>query len=280
MPSETHLLTLADALVGPDFAPSGPVDIRIADGVVSEITPLGDSPPGPRRLAIPAPINAHDHARPLSTTSFGAADKPLETWLVRLAAIPAVDAGLAATAALGRAARGGVAGAMVHYTRTMGFTSVPEEAAQVAKAAREIGIRVGFALALRDRNPLVYGDHAPLLADLATEDESAAATVCRLFDRAPTAPGDLMTLVDEIAEAAAVPGFDVQYGPAGVHWCSRPLLEAIAEASARNGRRVHAAWHDALLRLDCSARPVRPVVAQHLGCADLSPRGACLSRPF
>jgi cytosine/adenosine deaminase-related metal-dependent hydrolase len=32
---------------------------------------------------------------------------------------------------------------------------------------------------------------------------------------------------------------DVQFGPAAVQWCSRPLLEAIAERSAVTGRRVH-----------------------------------------
>jgi cytosine/adenosine deaminase-related metal-dependent hydrolase len=31
----------------------------------------------------------------------------------------------------------------------------------------------------------------------------------------------------------------VQYGPNGMQWCSRALLEAIAEASERTGRRVH-----------------------------------------
>ena len=31
----------------------------------------------------------------------------------------------------------------------------------------------------------------------------------------------------------------MQFGPAGVQWCSRALLEAIAESSARTGRRVH-----------------------------------------
>jgi cytosine/adenosine deaminase-related metal-dependent hydrolase len=31
----------------------------------------------------------------------------------------------------------------------------------------------------------------------------------------------------------------VQYGPAAVHWCTPGLLEGIAEASARTGRRVH-----------------------------------------
>ena len=31
----------------------------------------------------------------------------------------------------------------------------------------------------------------------------------------------------------------VQYGPYGVEWCSKPLLELIAKRSALNGRRVH-----------------------------------------
>jgi cytosine/adenosine deaminase-related metal-dependent hydrolase len=31
----------------------------------------------------------------------------------------------------------------------------------------------------------------------------------------------------------------VQYGPAAVQWCSDPLLRAVAEASARTGRRIH-----------------------------------------
>jgi cytosine/adenosine deaminase-related metal-dependent hydrolase len=32
---------------------------------------------------------------------------------------------------------------------------------------------------------------------------------------------------------------DVQYGPVGPQWCSNALLEAIAEGSAANGRRIH-----------------------------------------
>ena len=33
--------------------------------------------------------------------------------------------------------------------------------------------------------------------------------------------------------------FDVQYGPNGVQWCSEAMLEAVAEASRRSGRRIH-----------------------------------------
>ncbi len=48
-----------------------------------------------------------------------------------------------------------------------------------------------------------------------------------------------MALTEQIAAAIGGPMVDVQFGPAGVQWCSRPLLEAVAEASRRSGRRVH-----------------------------------------
>ena len=51
--------------------------------------------------------------------------------------------------------------------------------------------------------------------------------------------GDYIELTETIASEIAGPKLDVQFGPAGVQWCSRPLLEAIAENSARTGRRVH-----------------------------------------
>src|SRR5271163_4218540 len=88
-----------------DGAPPGPVDIRFHDGLIAAIEPSTGTP-SRRLLAMPALVNAHDHARPLSPTSFGAAGKPLETWLLRLAAMPGVDPHLAAVAAFGRAARG------------------------------------------------------------------------------------------------------------------------------------------------------------------------------
>ena len=55
----------------------------------------------------------------------------------------------------------------------------------------------------------------------------------------PLSPRDYMTLVDDVAAAADGPEFNVQYGPNGVQWCSDELLQAVAEASHRTGRRVH-----------------------------------------
>ncbi len=57
--------------------------------------------------------------------------------------------------------------------------------------------------------------------------------------RAPLSARDRLALVDAVADAAGSDMFDVQYGPQGVQWCSNELLAAIAEGSARTGRRVH-----------------------------------------
>jgi len=53
----------------------GPVDLLLAGGLIAEIRPSA-APPARRRLALPALVNAHDHCRPLSPTSFGAAGRP------------------------------------------------------------------------------------------------------------------------------------------------------------------------------------------------------------
>src|SRR5271168_4501084 len=118
-------------------APSGPVDIRFHDGLIAAIEHSAKTP-SPRLLAMPALANAHDHARPMSPTSFGGAGKPLETWLLRLAALPAVDPYLGALAAFGRAARGGAASVMAHYTRLHGPMSPIDEVSEVARAARDV----------------------------------------------------------------------------------------------------------------------------------------------
>lgn len=188
-----------------------------------------------RRLVIPALVNAHDHARP-SMTSFGAGNMPLETWIGRSAFATPPDAYLAAAVSLARSARAGCGAMMIHYTRPSGRLGLVDEASAIAKAAGDVGIRLAFALAVRDRNPIVYGESAPLLDALPAESRHV---IEEMFVKPPTSPVAYVTLVDEIASAIAGPMVDVQYGPAGVQWCSRAMLEAIAEAAARTGRRVH-----------------------------------------
>src|SRR6266853_74350 len=173
-------------------------------------------PPARRLFALPALTNAHDHARVTSTTAYGGAGKPLETWIHYLALLPSVDPYLAAAVSLSRSALGGAGAVMVHYTRVQGLTDLPTEVAEVARAAGDVGVRVGFAVALRDRNPLVYGPSEPVLAALRP---GARAEVTARLLRTPMPAADQIALVDAVAAAAGSPNFNIQYGPAAVQWC-------------------------------------------------------------
>jgi 5-methylthioadenosine/S-adenosylhomocysteine deaminase len=224
-----HLLESAEEPVAADR------QIVMADGRVSAVTEIAAADAAPL-LVMPALVNAHDHGRAVRTSSFDAGGKPLEAWLQYLTLIPPVDPYLAAVVTLARTALGGVGVVMMHYTRPQGFTDLATEAAAVARAARDVGVRVGFAVPMRDRNPLVYGPSEPILDALPA---GARQEIERLIARQPLIPREFVAQVEEVAAAAASPTFDVQFGPNGVQWCSDALLAAIAEASARTGRRVH-----------------------------------------
>jgi len=221
-----HALFTGDAVLGPTL-------LSHAEGRITGLSSRDSH--GPRRFVMPALVNAHDHARP-SMTSFGASGLPLEAWILKGVLGTPPDAYLTAAVSLARSARAGCAGMMVHYTRASGRLPIVDETREIARAARDVGIRIAFALAVRDQNPIVYGDHAPLLDALPAE---ARSSIEAMFIRQPAPPQAYLDTVDAIADAIAGPMVDVQYGPAGVQWCSLALLEAIAERSAATGRRVH-----------------------------------------
>jgi cytosine/adenosine deaminase-related metal-dependent hydrolase len=214
------------------------VAIRIEAGRIASITPSGGGRSGGDSggLVLPALANAHDHARFTRLSQVGSFDVPLEAWLPYLTLIPAVDPWLSSAVSFGRSARGGCGAVMAHYTRVQGLTDFPTEAKAVAKAARDVGLRVALAVHCRDRNPIVYGPHDALLNGLSP---AACACVTRRFLRAPLPAREQIAMVETVAAEIEGEGVTVQYGPAGVQWCTDAMLEGIAEASARSGRRVH-----------------------------------------
>jgi cytosine/adenosine deaminase-related metal-dependent hydrolase len=222
-------------VVGTPQALTGAQAITISGNSFASIEPTA-TPAADRFLAMPALVNAHDHGRAVSTSAIGGDAKPLESWLPYFALFPSVDPYFAAAVNFANGALGGTGTIMVHYTRAQGLTDLPTEAAEIARAARDVGVRVGFAVSMKDRNPLVYHGSEALLASLPPDARTEAAR--RLIYKV-LSPGDYIKLVDDVAAAADGPGFNVQYGPNGVQWCSDALLKAVAEASHRTGRRVH-----------------------------------------
>jgi len=228
-------VTATSLFRGPARGLADHVVLRHEGGVITAIEESAAPSGGPRSLVIPAFVNAHDHARP-TASSFGALGMPLESWILRSALGTPVDPYLTAVSALARSARAGCAAMMVHYTRPSGTMPLVEEAKAIGKAAADVGIRIAFAIAVSDQNPVVYGDGEPVLSQLSTDDRK---TIEQMFVRAPMSPRDYIELTDAIAAEIAGPKVDVQLGPAGVQWCSKPLLEAVAENSAQTGRRIH-----------------------------------------
>ena len=145
---------------------------------------------------MPALANAHDHARVARLSQVGSYDVPLEAWLPYLTLIPAVDPWLASAVSFGRTARGGVGSVMAHYTRVQGLTDFPTEARAVAKAARDVGIRIALAVHCRDLNPLVYDPHDKLLAGYRPRPAPAST---KRFLRPPLPAADQVAMVDAVA---------------------------------------------------------------------------------
>ena len=236
-----ELLDLAWLLADPGRAPAQrDCRLRVADGLIAAIEPLPRGAPGPRRLAMPALVNAHDHARTFRSATLGAAEQPLETWLPWLGVLPGVDPWLCAATSFARSARKGAARVMVHYTRVQGGQPYLDEALAVARAAGDVGIRIGLAVAIRDRPGIGLADDDTLLAALRPGIRDAVRQ--RLAVRAEP-PAAHLARVDELAHAVALAGLagqvSVQYGPTAVQWCSPQLLAAVAQASADTGRGVH-----------------------------------------
>ncbi|MET4039022.1 cytosine/adenosine deaminase-related metal-dependent hydrolase [Bradyrhizobium sp. RT6a] len=194
---------------GLDRGVSDNVVLRHDGGVITDVSEGAGPTSGPRSFVIPAFVNAHDHAR-VTASSFGAVGMPLESWILRTALGTPVDPYLTAASALARSAKAGCAAMMVHYTRPSGTMPMLEEAKVIARAASNVGIRIAFALAVRDQNPIVYGDAEPVLAGLSRDDRK---TIEDLFVRVPMSPKAYIEMTDAIAAAITGPMVDVQLGP-------------------------------------------------------------------
>jgi cytosine/adenosine deaminase-related metal-dependent hydrolase len=224
-------LTAERILTHPGQKPAlGRGSVEVENGRICGVTT--DAAGGDGLLLLPALVDAHDHGRGQRSFAVGVADQALELWLPMLALEPLVDPYLRAAVAFGRLALSGVA-AINHCHNPQRQQALVMEAEAVARAARDVGIRVAFGVPLRDRNHAAYGDPVPIAAALGAEDFEAIA---KTFVRVPVA--EQMAAVDAIAQFVHS-RFEVQFSPVGPQWCSDALLETIAEASARTGRRVH-----------------------------------------
>lgn len=234
--SASGIFTTEFLFKAPGDAPdAGPSRLDVTDGRFVDCTSIAadDLSADASGLAtLPAIVDAHDHGRGLRTLAFGAMDEPLETWLLDLMNEPVVPPYLRAAVAFGRMVEGGIAAANhCHNTQTADLIA---EAEAVSRAARDVGIRVAFAVPILDRNPVVYGDHDGLLNDV----PEAIKTALQRRVNTVAAIDRQLEAVEAIA-AFEHDLFEVQYGPRGLQWMTDRTMERIAEGSATSGRRIH-----------------------------------------
>jgi cytosine/adenosine deaminase-related metal-dependent hydrolase len=211
--------------------------VRIADGRIVSVEASGDPATvgeGSRFVAMPALADAHDHGRGLHHVAIGAKDEMFEIWRAALYAHPPVDPYLNTALAFARLARAGVSSVM-HVHSSINVDRLPEDAAKVAQAARDVGIRVSFVVPLRDQLTLGYEDDEALLARHPAEDQDIIRKTWLYPFPSPEAYMELVGSIGRAIESATV---SVQYGPNSPQACSDALLARMAEESARDGRRI------------------------------------------
>lgn len=206
------------------------VELHFVDGQIEVRSGVG----GTGKLALPAPVNAHDHGYGIRTLDIDCADDALEVWIPGLRLRPPTDPYLEALVAFGRVALSGC-GATMHCHNSLNAGKLVEEADAVIRAARDVGIRLALSCPLLDCSPWVYGGTGELRRVLSDDEWK------NLAEQVPSylPISEQMAAVAEIAAHHVDDGVDVQFGPIGPQWCSDQLLEAIADASALSGRRIH-----------------------------------------
>ena len=215
------------------------VNLEIVGGRIAGISRSGRGRGSGGRIALPAMVNAHDHGYGLRPLALGGADDALECWIASLTR-PTVEPRLEAAVAFGRMALAGV-GATVHCHNSLAADRLEAEAAGVARAAADVGIRVAFSCPIRDRNPWVYGDQRALLPYLTAADRAVMETAIL----------DGPAVLDEMPAHRQVEQWNPLRRPTKAN-CSRcntarsgrsgartSPWSASPRASAENNRRVH-----------------------------------------
>lgn len=211
--------------------------IRIDGGQIASIEASGDAATageGKGLIAMPALCNPHDHVRGLQHVAIGARDQTFELWRAALYAYPPLDPYLNAALAYGRLARAGI-GSVVHVYSSIRVDRLLDDAVAICRAARDVGIRVGFVVPFRDQLTLGYEDDEAMIARHDPRDHDI---IRKTWLYPFPSPDGYMEVFKAVADACEGPLVSVQYGPNSFYACSDALLERIAEESARDGRRI------------------------------------------
>jgi cytosine/adenosine deaminase-related metal-dependent hydrolase len=211
--------------------------IRMENGRVASVRVSGDpaaAGDGKHLIALPALTNPHDHGRGLRHIAVGARDQMFEIWRAALYALPPLDPYLNCALAFGRLALAGVGSVLMVYS-SIRTDRLLDDALAISRAARDVGIRMSFAVPMRDQFTLGYEDDAALLA---RHDPRDHELIRKTWFYPFPSPAGYMDVFRAVAAACEGPLLSIHYGPNSFYACSDALLERIAAESAADGRRI------------------------------------------
>jgi cytosine/adenosine deaminase-related metal-dependent hydrolase len=210
-----------------------------AVGLASELPRTADEVVDARgHLVLPGLVNTHHHVG-LTPVQLGTQDLPLELWLTAQLQAKKPDARLDTLFSAFELIGSGVT-AVQHLDIMLPppVSAWPARAEAVIGAYSEIGMRVSYALCLRDQNRLVYADDDAFIATLPAElGAEVAAFLGRTHYRLEDFEMEFLQPV--LARSAGIPLARLWLAPINLERCSDRLLTLCREWSTRYGIGIH-----------------------------------------
>jgi 5-methylthioadenosine/S-adenosylhomocysteine deaminase len=188
-------------------------------------------------LVIPGFVNSHSHGWGLSSLQLGAPDDRLEPWLIDLISVAPVDPYFDTLHSAMKLVRSGVT-SVQHSGFTRDPAAFEAETRAALNAYQDLGMRVLYAVQVRDQNSYAYQDDTTFLSTLpeglrarvrAAEESWGIASPEEAFEL-------VATLAGEYAESEIVALAICAEGP---EWCSRSLLERVRTVADTLAIRIH-----------------------------------------
>ncbi len=188
-------------------------------------------------ILLPGFVNSHHHIG-LTPVQLGLTDMPLELWFASsLAArdrVPYLDTLYAAFEMI---ASGITTAQHIHGWIAGDLPQIEAQAEDIIRAYEDIGMRVSYCFALRDRNHLVYEANEQFLARVPAEIRPALA---KYFAGFQMPASETIALFEHLhARHHNKERVKVQLAPSNQHWCSDTALTSLADCAAKHGVPLH-----------------------------------------
>ncbi len=214
-----------------------------------------------RYIVLPGLVNAHQHGNGISHIQLGVLDDNLELWLIRRMGRRPVDTYLETMLCAMRLIESGVTTTM-HCHSPRG-PNHEQEVAHIIRGYGESGIRVAFALGIRNQNQLAYSDEQRFLDSL---PPSVAARGRKYLASATFPEEEYFTLFDRLHNQYNKTSSRVKifHGPLGPTWCSDDLLIRIKQSALNYRTGIHSHMLETMYQEMYSLKQYGKTYVEHL----------------